>query len=71
MKNVKKINEFEDEFPLRSKILLFLIVAGDVVIGIFCMPIYIIWRLFHKKQDKVEPEEKEIKTRNYKAEVNE
>lgn len=70
MKKRESNNEFEDELPLRSKILLFLIVAGDVVIGIFCMPIYIIWRLFHKKQYKIEPEKKEIKIRNYKSEVN-
>jgi hypothetical protein len=31
---------------------------------------YFVWKLFHKKQkEEIEPEEKEIKIRNYKAEV--
>lgn len=72
MKNVKKTNDFEDKLPFKAKIILFFICIGDFLIGCICMLVYFVWKLFHKKQEEeIEPEEKEIKIRNYKAEVNE
>ena len=69
MRNVKKTNDFEDKLPFKAKVILFFICIGDFLIGCICMPVYFVWKLFHKKQEEIEPEEKEIKIRNYKAEV--